>query len=296
QAAVATQSGGRGHLRAALLIDDIGRPLATPMQQLSFADGWLSSCGAAAQLAPSANDALHHQIQWLTGNHWQVHMVHLFDGASQALLRRVDALGVDWLAQCTATTRIDFDSCATTAGAVAKTLVHAPINAAQLSALGELAGHAASDVVLWAAIEEVSLITRGQQALNVQLASLRILKRNDGAHIKTLFGLARMAGPEASAEWLAGCLLIRAEARQGMRYAARCWQSLAPRSEAGSLQKKALTAVQSGLAAWQLKQGRQAAVARAVAASLAGGKPELQASQAAAGLFKLFALKEMVGP
>src|SRR3546814_20766459 len=83
-------------------------------------------------------------------------MVHLFDGASQALLRRVDALRVDWLAQCTATTRIAFDSCASTAGAVAKTLVHAPIEAAQLPALGELAGHTAGDVVLWVATEKVS--------------------------------------------------------------------------------------------------------------------------------------------
>src|SRR3546814_7401140 len=80
------------------------------MQQLSFADGWLSSCGAAAQHAPSANDALHHQIQWLASNHGQIPMVHLFDGGSQALLRRIDALRVDWLAQCTATTRIQFDS------------------------------------------------------------------------------------------------------------------------------------------------------------------------------------------
>src|SRR3546814_11215191 len=104
---------------------------------------------------------------------------------------------------------------------------------------------------------------RGQEAMDVQLVSLRILKRSDGTVVKTLLGLARMVGPAATPEWLAGGLLIRAEARQGMRYAARCWQNLAPRSEAGSLQKKALTAVQSGLATWQLKQDRRATTARA---------------------------------
>ncbi|MFW7342464.1 flagellar biosynthesis protein FlhF [Pollutimonas sp. H1-120] len=296
QAAIAKQSGGRGHLRAALLIDDGGQALATPMQQLSFADGWLSSCGAAAQHAPNANDALHHQIQWLASNHGQLPMVHLFDGGSQALLRRIDALRVDWLAQCTPATRIEFDSCATTAGALSKTLKHTPLDAAQLPALGELAGHAAGDVVIWAATEKVQLTGRGLAAVDVQLLTLRILKRSDGVLVKTLFGLARTAGSPATTEWLAGGLLIRAQAKQGMRYAARCWQSLAPRSEAGSLQKKALTAVQSGLAAWQLKQDGQGATARAVAASLVAGKPELPAGLAAAGLFKLFALKEMVGP
>jgi flagellar biosynthesis protein FlhF len=295
QTAVATQSGGRGHLRAALLIDDGGQALATPMQQLSFADGWLSSCGAAAQHAPNANDALHHQIRWLAGNYGQAPMLHLFDGGSQSLLRRIDALQVDWLAQCTATTRVEFDSCATTAGALAKTLDHVPLDAAQLPGLNELAGHAAGDVVPWLATQKVRLTARGLAAMDVQLITLRLLKRSDGAVIKTLFGLARVAGCEATTELLAGGLLIRAEARQGMRYAARCWQNLAPRSEAGSLQKKALTAVQAGLATWQLKQDDQAAGSRAVAASLVGAKPELPAGQAAAGLFKLFALKEMVG-
>src|SRR3546814_6833484 len=104
-----------------------------------------------------------------------------------------------------------------------------------------------------------------------------------------------MVGPAATPEGLACGLLIRAEARQGMRYAARCWQNLAPRSEAGSLQKKALTAVQSGLATWQLKQDSRATTASTVAASLSGGKPELPSSLASTGLFKHFALKEMVG-
>src|SRR3546814_3704924 len=162
-----------------------------------------------------------------------------------------------------ATTRIAFDSFASTAVAVAKTLVHAPIEAAQLPALGELAGHTAGDVVVWVATEKVSLVMRGQEAMDVQLVSLRILKRSDGTVVKTLLGLARMVGPAATPEWLAGGLLIRAEARQGMRYAARCWQNLAPRSEAGSLQKKDLTAVQSGLATWQLQPDSRAKIGRA---------------------------------
>src|SRR5690606_32298506 len=217
------------------------------------------------------------------GNHGQLRILHLFDGASPSLLRRIDALQVDWLAQCTATTRIEFDSCATTAGALAKTLAHVPLDAAQLPALSELAAHAAGDVVLWAAIEKVRLTARGQAPMDLQLITLRVLKRNDGTMLKTLFGLARVPESESAVERLAASLLVRAKARQGMRYAARCWQNLTPRSEAGSLQKKALTAVQSGLAAWQLKQEGKAAGTRAVAASLIGGKPELPANQAATG-------------
>src|SRR3546814_18305715 len=113
-------------------------------------------------------------------------MVHLFDGASQALLRRVDALRVDWLAQCTATTRIAFDSCASTAGAVAKTLVHAPIEAAQFPALGELAGHTAGDVGLGVAPAKDSLVNHGQDALGVHLISLSNLKRSNGTVPKHL--------------------------------------------------------------------------------------------------------------
>ncbi|MGB3289445.1 MAG: flagellar biosynthesis protein FlhF, partial [Burkholderiaceae bacterium] len=258
RAAIAIRSGSRGQLHAALLIDDSGQPLSSPMQQLSLADGWLSSCGAAAQQAPSANDALLHQINWLEDNRGALSMVHLFDGGSQALLRRVHTLGVDWLAQCTAVTRLEDDDGATTAGALAKTLAHSPLDAASLPGLSELSGLACADLVPWVASRTVRLAARGQTDLDVRFISVRILRRVDGTVIKTLFGLAGVKGQAAAAEWLAGALLVRSEARQGMRLAAQCWRGLAPRSEAGSLQKKALTAVQSGMAAWQLMQDAQA--------------------------------------
>lgn len=294
QVGIKSLAGNRGQLRATLLLGGQGQAYSTVMQQLSFADGWQSSCGAAAQASPSAADAVHHQVQWLSQHHGQLPLVHLLEGGTQALWRRINALGVDWLAQCTGTTRIHADACPTTAGAVAKTLHHSPISLPGcLPALGEMAGMPASDLVLWAAAQNVELAMRQQPNLTVTLVSLRLVSRQDGATVKTLYGLSNMAGPAASADLLGAWLVIRAEARQGMRYAARIWEGLPARSGADDLQKKALASVQAGLAAWQLKQGADAAVARTVAASLVGRR-DLPALTAAPALLKLFALKEMV--
>jgi flagellar biosynthesis protein FlhF len=263
------------------------------MQQLSFADGWLSSCGAAAQLTPSGGEALLHQIQWLATQHATVPLVHLFEGGSQGLWRRIDALGVGWLTQVTGKTGIEFEECATTAGALAKTLTHTPItDAAALPQLQEVAGRPAADVVVWVGSEVIQLRARQQATMSLRLVSVRVVHRLDGSLIKTLYGVGNLL--EESPQSLAAWLLIRAETRQSLRQGARIWRSLAPLQGAASLQKRALTAVQSGLAAWQLMQDSNAGTARLVAASLLG-KRELTASNCAAALLKLFALKEMVG-
>lgn len=294
QVTVKSPADSRGCLRASLLCADNTAPLTTSVQQVSFADGWQSSCGASAQQAPAMGDALHMQIQWLSQHPSKLPLVHLFDGGTQALWRRISALNVSWLAQCPATTRIEFDSCATTAGALAKTLNYRPVaQPAYSGVLNEIAGLAADDVVLWVASEAIEVVARQQDSLLLQLVCVRIVSRNDGAIIKTLYGLSSMFALAAAPELLAGWLVARAEAKLGLRYAARAWQLVPQRGDAESLQKKALVAAQLGMAAWQYKQAPAAALARVVGGSLTG-KPGLPAVSAMPALLKLFALKEMM--
>lgn len=294
QVAVKSSADSRGHLRASVLLDEHAVPLTTPMQQLSFAHGWQSSCGDSAQTAPTAAVALHHQIQWLSQHSSKLPLVHLFEGGTQALWRKISELDVSWLAQCVATTRIEFDSCATTVGALAKTLSYRPVASPVYSAaLTEIAGLPIDDVVLWVASETIEVVARQQDSLMLQLISVRIVNRGDGVTVKTLHGLSNMFALAAAPEQLAAWLVARLEAKQGLRYAARAWQLLAQRNGAESLQKKALVAMQLGMAAWQYKQDAKAGLSRAVGGNLIG-KPGLPAVTAVSAVLKLFALKEMM--
>jgi flagellar biosynthesis protein FlhF len=291
----ATGQGSRGQLRASLVFNRRAEPLATPMQQLAFAEGWLSSCGASSQHAPSIGEALRHQIQWLGEHGAGLPLVHLFEGGTQSLWRALSATDVSWLAQCPAGTRIQIDGCATTLGAVSKTLHYRPVGGGGiLPGLGFVAGMPVGDVVVWTATESVELAARQHDALRLQLVSLRIVRRADGSLIRSLYGLSNVQASALAPDILSAWLLARAEIKLALRYAADAWQTLAQdRNDTRSQQKAALVAVQAGMAAWQLKQSQAAAPARRVAASLIN-RPGLPAVTAGAALMKLFALKEMV--
>src|SRR5690606_22935563 len=100
--------------------------------------------------------------------------------------------GVRWLAQVFGATRVFVDDGATTVGALAKTLPHQPLAAAELPVdLDTIAGVAAPDLVIWAAYCPVILPARQQAPLNLHMVSLRVLRRQDGSLIKTLYGLAK---------------------------------------------------------------------------------------------------------
>lgn len=95
---VVSASGGRGALRVSLLLNDTGLALSSPMQQLDFADGWRSSCGLAAAVAPSTAVALLGQVSHLHQYQQDLPLVHLVDGVNQSVLRDMSRLGVAWLA------------------------------------------------------------------------------------------------------------------------------------------------------------------------------------------------------
>lgn len=290
----AAQQGLRGQLRACLVLNDRGEPLATPMQQLVSVEGWLSSCGATAQTAPSPAEALLHQVQWLADHGAGLSLVHLIEGGTGSLWRALSAMDVSWLAQCPAGTRVQIDDSPTTAGAVAKTLTYRPLEARLLPGLTHVAGFPLDDVMVWAASATVELAARQHAALPLQLVSLRIVKRADGDVIRTVYGLSNIHASTVAPDVLSAWLLARGEMKAALRYASEAWQALAQdRDDAGARQKRALVAVQAGMAAWQLKQSAAAAPARRVAASLVS-RPGLPATAVAAALMKLFALKEMV--
>src|SRR5690606_1178792 len=141
---------------------------------------------------------------------------------------------------------------------------------------------------LWTASRDVELRARGRPPLTATLISLRLVSRLDGVTVRTLYGLSNIGEGEAHRASLGAWLLIRSEVKLSLRYAARVWEALPADGDEGCRQMQALAAVQSGLAAWQLRQGADAGAARAVGASLVGRRdlPSLTAAQA---LFKLFA-------
>src|SRR5690606_7342558 len=130
----------------------------------------------------SAGEALLHQVRWLGQHGAGLPLVHLFEGGTQSLWRALSAMDVSWLAQCPAGTRIQVDECATTVGAVAKTLTYQPLDEASLlPGLSRIAGMPAVDLLVWMATDTVELAARQHDTLRLQLVSLRIVKRSDGS-------------------------------------------------------------------------------------------------------------------
>lgn len=293
QLRVALPSGNQGSLRLSMLLDDAGRALTTPMQQLGFADGWQSSCGDAAPIAPAVSAALQGQITHINQHSQRLPLVHLFDGASQSLLRQITDQDVAWLVQSTSVAKVQHQSFGATIAAVAKTLVHRPINETTvLPVLTEVAGLPVADTVLWVGHEVVYLTARQQTPLAVQLVSVRVLNRHTGATVKTIYGLSNLFVEQVAPEVLGAWLVLRSEVKSGLRHIARSWQHLTQKSGTDSPQKTALIAAQLGLAAWQLRQDPSADQARTVAASVMGKRTLTQQAMVPA-LLKLFALKEM---
>lgn len=293
QLRIGLASGGRGALRVSLLLDDRGGALTTPMQQVTMDYGWQSSCGAAAPVGPTPAQALLSQVGHLHQQQPPLPLVHLFDSVSATVLRQLTDLGASWLMQSSSVARVQHQSFGATVAAVAKTLPHRPISdTAMLAKLSEIAGLAASDVVLWVGHQAVQLTARQQADLPVQLVSLQVLSRHTGALLKTYYGLTNIVDDQLAPDVLAIWLLLRAEVKSGLRHIAKAWQHLSDRDATYESQKMALIAAQLGLAAWQLRQDLDAQQARVVAASIIG-KPSLGHQATVPAMLKLFAVKEM---
>lgn len=282
----------RAQLRATLVLDEQGAALATPLQQLTLSQGWLSSAGFARPQAPSTSEALLLQLDYLAEQAAEIPLIHLFEGGNGALWRGLVERGQPWLAQVPPITRVDMDDGSTTAIALAKTLAHQPVaDPDYLFGLAEVAGGPAESRALWVASVEVAIKSRGQPALPLHMVSAMLVDRLTGKRVRHLVGLH--AGLAYSAGKLASWLVLKAESREAMRHAAKAWHLLGS-SEGAGVQDKALVACQLGLAAWELQKHPLAQQGRKLAANMLGRK-HLPVSAASAATLKLFALKEMLG-
>ena len=288
------RSNAHGHLRATALLTEHARALTSPIQQLALADGWRSSCGLTSLEAPRPSDALYHQVQWLAQRCDRMSLVHVFGSATPALRRRLSLEGTAWLTQCPGATKVQFDSCATTLSALAKTLVFRPMEqpgqSVQLTQFNNLA---ISDCVFWIGSEVVEAPMRQGGAPVMHMISLRIVDRRDGRQLKVLYGLSNMLPTRIEPDLLGAWLVVQSELGKGFQYAASFWRLLAQHEQQPALHKRALTAMQLGLAAWQIRQSDNARQVRAIVSGLTGRSVPTAQAMASATL-KLFTLKEML--
>ncbi|OXR49707.1 flagellar biosynthesis protein FlhF [Pusillimonas sp. T2] len=282
-----------GRLRATVLCSQSGTPWASPYQQLTLADGWRASDGSSALQAPGNIEALLDQISWVAQSLAEVPVLHVFDQSTQALWHAVSASGAAWLSPCPATTKVYEQGCATTVGALSKAVDYHPVGALnELLDLAEIQSIDRGRLVVWAGVQAVELVSRQAGHLPVLLVAARVVDRDSGTVLRTVHGLAHATTINASPERLAMALLVATEQKAAFRLAARWWPMLAPRQWADASQKRALTAIQVGLATWHALAGVETVGLRKALLGLAGNPRPTQVA-AVSAMMKLFTLKEM---
>ncbi|MCI2807279.1 flagellar biosynthesis protein FlhF [Eoetvoesiella caeni] len=293
QVALRTAAGSAGRLRTTFLLDERAQAMVAPMQQLALPQGWQSSDGESGLMQPAAGDLLRQQVGFVQ-EQLKLPLIHLFEGGTQAVWRTLSAMGAFWLVQCPASTRIlDAESCPTTVGAMLKTLTYRPASSTGSDLnLEQVCGYPVQDCVIWIGHANVSLAGRQVSALPAQLAAVRVIRRSDGALLKTMHGLSNIPAGGVPIETLAQWLVAQHESKAALRYTARLWQLLGQGGQTQPELRRALLASQAGLAVWQAMHGAGAGQVREVLQVLAG-KEALNAPVAASMMMKLFALKEM---
>lgn len=286
------QGESSAQMRATFVLDAHGAPLTSPMQQLVLPAGWISSCGLSQARPPSSREALAHQIDWLNAGGADLPFVHLFPGGSPAQWRELAQGAAKWLAHVPAITRVYMEDGSTTAQALARGLAHQPVaDPLYLFSLTEVAGGPAAGRALWVAEAPVNIAARGQEPMTLQMVSARLVDRETGKILRHLIGLHPAL--DIPAAKLAAWLVIKAESREILRHAAAAWAEFANAAN-GGVQYRALVSAQAGMAAWQLRMSPLTERGRNVSATMLGRSNGLAPAAAATGLFKLFALKEML--
>lgn len=280
----------KGVLRASMLFDRQGGALVSPSQQISFPDGWWSSCGAMAQTGPNGAEALVMQIRATAKSRPDWNIVHTFERGSQALLRDLSAEGIRWISRVGAVSRVIHQGSLSTVSAVARTLSHQSVSDDSMHTVYTGPdGTSPTQVVLWVAATPIDSTVRDTVQEGLQLVSVKVVGRVDGREIKHLFGIAHLAGESVDAGQLARWLVNGYEARALFRCASRIWTASRARLfGAPDMPLKTVLAAQTALAAWHLQQ--QGSPLSAVVERLATTqRPSFNAASTA--LHKLFALK-----
>lgn len=291
QASVSTQREGRGKLRYSLVGSPQAGILLSPLQSLQFADGWLSSCGEGALTAPDTAQAWLHPLAWFGEHAVRAQQLHVFEGGSAQVWRRLGATGANWAVQCGGATAVAHEDCMTTVGALAKQAAYRPVAAAAWgSVLKTCVGRPLAQVAIWAGVHDVALRQRGQPDMALRLLHVRIQDRQDGKVLKQFSAISQATFDDAV---LVQALVLRHEQKWVLRAVQAFWRVFAQPGAAGTAQEQAMLAVQMGLASWQLLQSGHTDATRQVLAYLcqdAGQSP----GSAAAGVLRLFAMKEVL--
>lgn len=295
QVSISGMMGGKGRLRASLVMSDSGAGWVSPLQMCGFTGGWVSSTGKALPQTPAQAELLEHQITGLQSQAAGLKLVHVFDGGSAVLWRYLHVQGLQWLVQPPGSARVYTDGSATFVSAVAKRLPHQPVtDPGVMPLVRALAGVPLGDVVLWVGHTTVQLLARNQPDLSLRLVSVRVLNRQDGSIVKQWAGLSNVPEAAASPSQLAVWLVLRNEHRQHVRLLPKVWEALPSQNSVSALPGQALLAAQASLAVWQLLQSQHGEMARTVGAGLVGRNGPLAGAVAVPALVKLFKLKAML--
>lgn len=280
---------GPASLRATMLLTDRAVALGTPMQSLARAEGWLSSSGESALVAPGPSVAVFRQVDEFARRASGLPCVHLLEGGNSHLWRRLSAQ--QWLAHVSGATKISTATGPTTAGALAKTLVYQPVaRASQWLSLTRISGLAIEDLALWIGAQAVELPARGKTGvLALHMLAVRIVDRHSGAIIQTHCGLSNLSPEQIETGRQGAWLIAQTESKAGFRYAARGWHLLGSGDRPESAH--ALLAMQLGLATWRIMQAPDAESVRTMVSGL-GGAASLAST--VSGVLKLFALREII--
>ncbi|HCP77783.1 MAG TPA: hypothetical protein DIU11_08620 [Pusillimonas sp.] len=104
--------------------------------------------------------------------------------------------------------------------------------------------------------------------------------------------MADIASLAIQADGLALALLVHAEHKTALKFAARWWPMLAQRQWADAVSRRALTAMQVGLATWDAFQSPDGHTLLSAIQALSG-KVQPNQAEAVSAMMKLFTLKEM---
>lgn len=284
-------SGSKANLRAALLFDSSGNSLCCAASQVSLNNGWWSSCGDSQLRVPSASQSILSQITKLHTDKPDWSLIHTFDQGSNAMVKQLTELNINWMWRVGAVTRFVIDSGRITASALSKTLQHKPVEIEQVY-VGADKG-IQQPVSVWFASCPVRLVGEADNDKLLRYISVKVSNLEDGKIIRHLYAVVNVSevfakNHEHLNQRLALYLLNAFEAKSVFRGAAR---NLNTSNNASGLQllSKGLLSLQTSLAAWQLVRA-PSQLSKAV--DMLAGKPNANLEQLNPALIKLFALKK----
>jgi len=268
-------------LASTLLMSDRGQAIAAPCQQLLTSQITISAWPTQdVEGALSATLALRARVARLADDYPQLPVVHVLDGGTPRLWQQLSNQGAVWLARLSGAARVVLDDGATTAQALARTLLHAPLQDGPACAV-------------WAA--ETPIRSAVRQEGVYRLVSVRLIDGATGAMLTRLYGLSNLAADAVSTARLASWLVQQNVAKSAFRLMAHAWPVASFQGDAADVRKQILVAGQLGLACWQTASAPSAQAVRQLLAELAGSgaSRRVSASATPGALLRLFALLEM---